>query len=196
LLIIKIFVHNRTLSSHLLFNPVIMLRLLNALPRVRLLHHNPNQMAPNKLALPRFSEADGDRTSYTHQHSLMGEGRKLSPLLGRQLTAKVKLTREDVEVGGEEKAFEGMDKRFDAFVKKYEWAFPMGGENKEEELTGEIPPRFHVEGRAWAYHFVSEDLPWVGRYDEDHWVGEAHWQGVDHWLGWKTRWIGKADRWS
>jgi hypothetical protein len=27
----------------------------------------------------RFSETDGDRTSYTHQRSLMGEGQKLSP---------------------------------------------------------------------------------------------------------------------
>jgi hypothetical protein len=32
----------------------------------------------------------------------------------------VKLCREDIEVGGEEKAFDGMDERIDAFVKKYE----------------------------------------------------------------------------
>jgi hypothetical protein len=32
----------------------------------------------------------------------------------------VKLCREDIEVGREEKAFDGMDERIDAFVKKYE----------------------------------------------------------------------------
>jgi hypothetical protein len=101
----------------------------------------------------------------------------------------VKLCREDIEVGREEKAFDGMDERIDAFVKKYEWAFPMGGEKEEEELTGDIPPRYHVEDRAWAYHFVAEELPWVGRYGEDQWVGE------DHWVGWKKG-TGKLDRWS
>jgi hypothetical protein len=44
-------------------------------------------------------------------------------------------TNQEVKAGsgGEEKAFEEMDEKIDTFMKKHEWAFPMG---KGDTLTG------------------------------------------------------------
>jgi hypothetical protein len=58
----------------------------------------------------------------------------LYPKLYEQVTAEVKLNQEvKAGSGGEEKAFEEMDEKIDTFMKKHEWAFPMG---KGDTLTG------------------------------------------------------------